>query len=124
MKARLFDTLRSSRSAPFIGGTFLGILLDKLFEDRRIDWPLQIDGMIVGILTVWGIQRLWVWRKRRDNAGEMKIVAAIVVVGVCQIVFSVHRGNQPRSIEDGIAAIIMVGLAGLLLWKWLNPTAT
>jgi hypothetical protein len=127
MKMQLLDRVRRNG---FYLGIIAGILLSKLwssgFHHRSVDWLGTINGLLCCLLTIWGIERLWASRKGRRDMGEMKIIAAIVLVGICQFLFlfiSIFRGLNPQGIETRIAPVIMLGLVALLIWKGLKSTA-
>lgn len=113
-----------------IAGLFLGPILTCVFNNRSVDWPGTVRGILFGGLLVWSVQRLWAWRRchrdKQEMSGKVKIIAAIVIVGVCQILFlafSIERGLKPHGIGVWIAPVIMLGMAATLIWKGLKFTA-
>lgn len=74
---------------------------------------------------LWGILHLSIWRKYRHDIGRTKIIAAIVIAGICRILFSfsTYRRVEPQGIGIWIAPAIMCGLAATLIWKELKSTA-
>jgi prepilin signal peptidase PulO-like enzyme (type II secretory pathway) len=126
MKTQLLDMCRrNARILGAITGVLIGQIMTSIFHNRSANWLATFSGALYGVLMLWGIQRLWAWRKGRRDMGEMKIVAAIVVAGICQIVFLallISRGLKPQGIGIWIAPLIMFGTAAIHIWKRLNPT--
>lgn len=117
---------RNGRNLGIIAGIFLGEILTSVFNHRSVDWPATINGTLVGVLTVWGIHQLWVSRKCGRDAGERKVIAAIVIAGIFQFLFLmiwINRGLKPQGIEVWIAPVIMLGMVAQLVWKGLKSAA-